>query len=58
MSKLKDFMLDIDAHAQTLVDEGYNFYEFMQAMTKKYGDMGGAYAEQLWNEHWQNQSSD
>ena len=58
MSRLKDLMLDIDAHAQTLVDEGYNFYEFMQAMNKKYGDMGTAYAEQLWNEHWQNQSSD
>ena len=58
MSRLKDLMLDIDAHAQTLVDEGYNFYEFMQAMTKKYRDMGGAYAEQLWNEHWQDKSSD
>ena len=58
MSRLKDLMLDIDAHAQTLVDEGYNFYEFMQDMNKKYGDMGTAYAEQLWNEHWQNQSSD
>lgn len=54
MGRLKDHMMDIEEFCDSIMNEGYNFFEYMKAVEEKYPNdsMSQDHAESIWHEFW------